>query len=53
MATNLTPLVPLPPPREPVVDPKTGLMTTTWYLYLKRLDDHIRDVERRVTDLEP
>lgn len=53
MATNLTPLTPTPPPAEPIADPKTGLMTRNWYQYFKRLDDHIRDVERRITDLEP
>lgn len=52
MASNLPPLPPIPPPREPMVDPKNGLMTTTWYLWLTRLADHLRDAERRITDLE-
>jgi hypothetical protein len=49
MATNLNPLPPLPPPAERVVDPKTGLMTTTWYLWFKRLDEHMREAEKRIT----
>ncbi len=52
MATTLGPLPPLPTPAEPLVDPITGLITKTWYLWFKRLDDHIRDVERRIDDLE-
>ena len=53
MATTLESLPPIPPPKEPMVDAKTGLVTTTWYLWLKRLGDHLRDAERRITDLEP
>lgn len=53
MASNLAPLSPAPPPQEPMVDIKTGQVTTTWYAYLKRLDEHLRDAERRITDLEP
>ena len=52
MATTLDPLPPIPPPTEPVVDPKTGLVTRTWYLWFQRLGDHMRDVERRTYDLE-
>lgn len=52
MASTLAPLPPLPPPQEPIVEPRTGLATTTWYIYLKRLDEHLRDAERRITDLE-
>lgn len=59
MASTLLPLPPIPPPQEPIVDPRTGRATQTWYLWFKRLDDHIRadeawlaDLETRVTDLE-
>lgn len=52
MSTNLDPLAQIPPPREPMVDMRTGLVTTNWYLWLKRLGDHMRDAERRITDLE-
>lgn len=48
MATNLLPLPPLPTPVAPMVDPKTGLVSEAWYQYLKRVDDHIRDIERRL-----
>ncbi|WP_154677749.1 hypothetical protein [Rhizobium tubonense] len=49
MSTNLVPLQPIPTPTAAFVDPKTGLIDLAWYQYLKRLDDHIRDVERRLT----
>lgn len=49
MATNLVPLIPLPTPNAQIVDPTTGLIASAWYQYLKRLDDHIRDIERRLT----
>lgn len=52
MATALSPLPPIPPPLEPIVDLRTGRTTMTWYIYLKRLDEHLRDAERRITDLE-
>jgi hypothetical protein len=51
MASNLTPLPPLPPPAERLVDPKTGRANQNWYQYLKRLDDHLREVEQRITAL--
>lgn len=58
MASSLTLLPPMPPPEEPVTGAR-GLMTKNWYLYFKRLDDHIRadeawlvDLEARVTNLE-
>lgn len=52
MASNLSPLPPLPAPFEPVVDQKTGRVSQSWYQYLKRLDEHLREVEARVTALE-
>lgn len=48
MASNLNPLPPLPPPAQRLVDPSSGTMNKDWYLYFKRLDDHIRDIERRL-----
>lgn len=48
MATTLAPLPPLPPPQEPVVDQKTGLVTRTWFLYYQRLDQHVREIEQRL-----
>lgn len=49
MAANVGPLTPIPPPQEPFVD-RNGRITRTWYLYLKRVDEHIRDIERRLDD---
>jgi hypothetical protein len=48
MASTLAPLSPFPTPQQPVVDPVTGLMTPAWYRYFKRLDDHIREIEKRL-----
>ncbi|WP_188079974.1 hypothetical protein [Neorhizobium sp. P12A] len=49
MASNVQSLPPLPDPKAPVVDPKTGLITVPWYQYLRQLDNHMRDAERRLT----
>lgn len=32
----------LPPPNEPMVDPKTGQLTTAWRIYLTQADDRLR-----------
>ncbi|MEY9830248.1 MULTISPECIES: hypothetical protein [Sinorhizobium] len=48
MASTLAKLPQLPPPQEPLVDPRTGRITQTWYLYLQRLDQHIREIEERL-----
>lgn len=48
MASTLRPLPPLPPPQEPMTEPRTGRITTTWYIYLKRLDEHLREIEKRL-----
>lgn len=37
MATTLA----LQPPRVPLVDPKTGLVTREWYVYFERLQDRV------------
>ena len=34
MATTSSPIPPIPSPRVPVIDPKTGLMTKEWYEFL-------------------
>jgi hypothetical protein len=48
MASNVQPLPPLPTPTAPMVNPKTGLVTVAWYQYLRQLDNHMRDAERRL-----
>lgn len=48
MASTLSALPPLPTPQQPVVEPRTGLITQPWYLYLKRLDEHVREIEKRL-----
>jgi hypothetical protein len=48
MASTLGPLPPLPAPQGPLVDRRTGLTSQTWYLYLKRLDEHVREIEKRL-----
>lgn len=50
MASNLQPLSPLPTPSEPLVDLKTGRISTSWYRYFNLLDSHIREVEARLDD---
>lgn len=49
----------LPDPNTPWFDPKTGRPTTTYYQYMRELDDIIRrlvtasnDYEVRITELE-
>jgi len=48
MASTIAKLSPIPTPQQPVVDPRTGLMTRDWYLYFKRIDEHIREIEARL-----
>lgn len=48
MASTLKPLVPLPPPSQPLFD-VGGRMNKDWYLYLKELDRHVREIEDRLT----
>jgi hypothetical protein len=47
MATTLQPLTPLPPPTQPVINPD-GRMNRDWYLYFSRLDQHTREIEKRL-----
>lgn len=53
MASALKPLPPLPAAAEPVVDPKTGRVNVSWYLWLRALEQHVKEAESRITDLEP
>ena len=48
MASTLAQLPPLPAPQGAMVDTRTGLISQTWYLYLKRLDEHVREIEKRL-----
>jgi hypothetical protein len=48
MASTLTPLPPLPPPIQRMTDTVTGRPNKDWYLYLQRLDQHIREIEKRL-----
>lgn len=48
MASTLKPLPPLPTPQQPYVDARSGLISEPWYLYLKRLDEHVREIEKRL-----
>lgn len=52
MATTLNPIAPLPSPSEPVIDVRTGRMTQNWYIWFKRLEEHMREAEARITALE-
>lgn len=48
MASTLAPLTPLLQPQVPMIEPRTGLVSQLWYIYLKRLDDHVREIEKRL-----
>ncbi|MNE91445.1 hypothetical protein D3C87_1971740 [compost metagenome] len=48
MASTLKPLVPIPPPNQPIAD-RDGRVNKDWYLYLKELDRHVREAEDRLT----
>ncbi len=48
MASTLKPLVALPPPQQPMLE-QNGRVNKDWYLYLKELDRHLREVEDRLT----
>lgn len=47
MATALAPLSPIPPIQQRVFE-ANGTMNRDWYLYLQRLDQHIREIEKRL-----
>ena len=60
-------LPPLPAPAEPAVDPRTGLVNRTWYMWFRRIEEIVRegqatdetqnselaDHETRIAALEP
>lgn len=50
MPSTLKPLPPLPQPAEPLVDPRTGFVNTNWFIWFKRVDDHIREIEKRLEE---
>lgn len=52
MPSALKPLVPIPQPGELFVDPRSGVVNTNWYLWLKRVDDHIREIEARLDTVD-
>lgn len=47
MASNLNPLPPLPPAAQPLLE-QNGRMNRDWYLYFQRLDQHVREIEKRL-----
>jgi hypothetical protein len=47
MASTLAPLTPLPPPSQRALEPN-GTFNRDWYLYLQRLDQHVREIEKRL-----
>lgn len=47
MASDLAPLPPIPPPQQRVLE-ANGTMNRDWYSYFKKLDAHIREVEKRL-----
>lgn len=52
MASTLKPLPPIPAPTARLVNPATGAIDTPWFLYFKRLDEHIREIEGRIDQNE-
>lgn len=52
MPSELKQLPPIPAAAEPFVDPRNGKINTTWYLYLLRLDGHVREIETRLDDID-
>lgn len=44
---------PLPTPDVPLVDPRTGRLTTVWYEYLQSLDRHDLTDHRDVSTTAP
>lgn len=47
MVSTLSQLPPLPPPSQQVIS-QNGTMNKDWYLYFQRLDQHIREIEKRL-----
>jgi hypothetical protein len=48
MASELNPIPPMPPPQQRIVE-ANGTPNRDWYLYQKRVDEHIREMEKRLT----
>ena len=47
MASTIAPLSPIPPTQQRVVE-ANGMMNRDWYLYFQRLDQHVREIEKRL-----
>jgi len=52
MPSALKQLPPIPQPSQALVNPRTGVLDTTWYIYFKRVDDHIREIEARLDAID-
>lgn len=52
MPSALKTLIPIPQPGELLVNPRTGVINTNWYLYFRRVDDHIREIEARLDTID-
>jgi hypothetical protein len=48
MASTIAPLTPIPPTTQRLLE-GNGTMNRDWYLYFQRLDQHIREIEKRLT----
>lgn len=47
MASTLQPLTPIPPVLQPIIE-ASGRINRDWYTYLQRLDQHVREIEKRL-----
>lgn len=47
MVSTLQPLTPIPPIAQPIFD-TSGRMNRDWYTYFQRLDQHLREAEKRL-----
>jgi len=50
MASNLGPVPPIPPVQQPLINPAGGTIDKDWYLFLKSLYEHVREIETRLDD---
>jgi hypothetical protein len=48
MATASAAPLPIPPPNQPVVDPRTGLMNRDWYDFFQRLSQSFAVVRSEI-----
>lgn len=44
--------LPLPPPREPLLDPNTGLVSRPWYDYFEAVRKAVVTQEARIASIE-